>query len=146
MKKMNMKTYIYPIVIFFLFFASSCNDNETALSIEGIKGKWEAITFASLESVSYQKENNFNPIITFNEDGTYRLNLDRNSCGGSFTFSDQKNIEITVPGCTEICCDSDFSQKFANMLSKVSTFTINKDKTLLLHVDDWGFIILEKVK
>ena len=119
--------------------------NEELLKGDGLYGKWEATSFASLESISYPKKEGYSPIITFMKDGKYELKLDVNSCNGSYLIL-ARNIEITHPGCTKICCDSDFSKKFAAMLSRVSSFTIERNHNLYLYINDWGFIILDKIE
>ena len=131
-----------PVLILITLITVSCKRENLSVGNE-LNGKWEAIWYASLESMGYQKNEGYNPIIFFFKDGRYELVLDVNSCSGRYSTLG-KNIQISHPGCTKICCDSDFSKKFAAMLSKVSSFTIEQNHDLYLHVDDWGFIILEK--
>ena len=70
------------------------------------------------------------------------MKLDRNNCSGSFTFSGEDGISITATSCTEVCCDSDFSNKLAVILSQVESYSI-EENTLELHVSGWGWINLE---
>ena len=136
-----MKNIIAFILIIGLIV--SCKKENKLPEEDSLHGKWEVTLFASLESMGYPKKDDYNPVITFQTDGKYELKLDVNSCTGSYSTSG-KNIEITHPGCTKICCDSKFSQKLTGMLSKVSYFTI-ENHHLNLHVDNWGFIGLEKI-
>jgi hypothetical protein len=127
-----------------LFFLPACNNDEFFLR-EKFYGTWEATTFISVESANYAKKDGYNPTITFKVDGSYGLRLDANGCGGSFSLTDHNQLSIDPAFCTEICCDSDFSKKFAGMLSKVSTFSFERYEKLLLHVDGWGSIKLVRV-
>jgi len=99
----------------------------------------------SVESVSYSKDNGFNPLIEFKNDGTYLIKLDVNGCFGDFTLSNGNSISISASGCTKMCCDSQFSQKFIQMLPQVKTFEI-EGSNLQLNIPGWGWIELEAVK
>lgn len=101
--------------------------------------------FMSIESVAYSKDKNYNPVIQFNTDGSYSLKLDINYCGGSFSLTGENGIAISAGGCTKICCDSKFSQKFTEMLPKVISYSIERNK-MKLNVSGWGWIELEAVK
>lgn len=126
---------------FFLMTVLSCEKSETDAT-SSIYGKWEARDFVSLESVGYPKKDGFNPIIEIKNDGTYNLTLDFNTCSGNFTLANSNGIIFTAAGCTKMCCDSKFSEKFSQMLPKVKTYQIEKNK-LTLEVPDWGWINLE---
>ena len=99
----------------------------------------------SVESVDYPKENNFSPVIEFKNDGTYSLKLDANSCMGSFTPIENDSIKITHAGCTKLSCDSPFSIKVVEMLSKVKTYELEKNE-LKLNVPMWGWLTLKLKK
>ena len=130
------------VIIFFLTLSIfSCDKNETEVGT-GILGKWKATKFMSVESVAYPKKDGYNPVIEFNNDGTYYLKLDMNSCIGIFTLTDNSGISMTAPGCTKICCDSEFSNKFVQMLSQVKSYQL-ENNNLKLEVPEWGWINLE---
>ncbi|WP_340111481.1 META domain-containing protein [Maribellus mangrovi] len=137
-----MKKSILTVLLIALFLAS-CRDND-AKNCEELTGKWEIKEFISIESVLYAKDNAYNPLIEFNDDGTYNLYLDRNGCQGSFEFGEGDAIHISPAGCTEMCCDSDFSIKAAIMLNQVETYEM-QDNDLELHIPTWGFLVLKKV-
>jgi hypothetical protein len=119
----------------------SCGKNET-FTRTNIYGKWIATDFMSMESVLYSKENGFNPMIEFENDGFYNLKLDMNSCIGNFMLSGTYNIFISTSGCTKICCDSEFYNKFVQLLPLVESCQFEKNK-LRLEVPGWGWINLE---
>jgi heat shock protein HslJ len=99
--------------------------------------------FISLESVAYPKNEDVKILLTFSKNGSYNLKLDINSCGGQFKTSGVNGISIGSTACTEACCDSPFSVKVASMLSKVTSYQIDKN-SLRLEVPQWGFIELER--
>ena len=121
-----------------------CKDKDPVCSNEDIFGKWEVTKMISLESIGYTKKDGYNPLIEFKADHTVYIKLDANSCFGNFHLSGNNTIEISDTGCTEICCDSDFSTKFVQMLPEVSSCSFDKG-TLKLHVSGWGWYELKCV-
>jgi len=82
-------------------------------------------------------------IFNFNgEKKTYELNLDVNDCSGSFIISDKISIELESPGCSEICCDSDFAEELLRVIPIITNYQIRGN--LLWLVGDGVTIILEK--
>lgn len=131
-----------PVILLFLsMIAFSCSDDEK-LNNEGIYGKWQATTFISVESMGYPKNNGYNPVIEFKSDGSYYLKLDMNYCMGNFSVSDKNKISISPAGCTKMCCDSRFSDKFVLMLTRIKSFEFEGNK-LKMNVPEWGWIELE---
>ena len=122
----------------------SCKKEKVSV-VADICHTWEAKSFRSLESMAYPKEENKPILLTFNKDGTYRLKMDINSCGGRFKAANSHQIEIGIPACTETFGDSRFSNKLAVILAKVNSFNI-KGHSLLLNVPQWGFIEFELVE
>ncbi len=98
----------------------------------------------SIESVAYPKNENKAILLTFKKDGTYSLKLDINNCGGSFTSGKDNQLLIGSTACTEACCDSKFSEKLASMISRVTSYEVNRE-TLKLNVPQWGYIELKLV-
>lgn len=133
-----MKAIFYVLILLGIVLVGSCQDEGMAANNE-LYHTWEATGFISLESVAYPKMNNYSPRVTFTKDGKYSLKLDVNSCMGSFEKGENNSIRIQSAGCTRICCDSQFSVKMADMLSKVTSYTIEKNK-LQLHVPGWGYV------
>jgi len=138
----QMKYFLLIINTFLLIVTLvSCNKDNNEVS-DSIYNSWEVVEFMSFESVHYSKTDNYNPIIEFGKDGGFTLKLDANSCVGSFNLSDEDGIEITTPGCTKICCDSEFSNKFTIMLSQVENYSVIENQ-LKLDVSGWGWINLK---
>jgi heat shock protein HslJ len=139
MKRITSVLILLSALVFF-----SCEKSEKE-DTSDIYGKWEATELMSIESVGYPKDKGFNPLIEFKNDGTHRIKLDANGCFGDFTLRSSKSISISASGCTEMCCDSQFSGKFIQMLPQVKTFEI-EGSNLKLNIPGWGWIELVAVK
>ena len=107
---MSKITKITVLIFTVLFTVSSCDKNNK--NVNDIYHKWEVVDFLSLESLLYAKDNDFNPKIEFQENGSYTLQLDANNCSGNFILSEQDLINISEVGCTKMCCDSDLPNKY----------------------------------
>lgn len=136
-----MKWFQLAIISLIALVLFSCDKSENHIA-DDMYNTWEVIDFMSIESVSYAKNSDVPILITFEQNEIYQLNLDVNSCSGSFVLADDGNIEISVPGCTKMCCDSDFSNKVTTMLPQVTSYTI-EGNMLKLNVPQWGWINLE---
>lgn len=142
-----MKISVFKLFIFsLLLLFSACNDDDDDCGCNGgtIIGKWEVKEFMSIESVLYTKDTDYNPTIEFKSDGTTNIKLDVNSCFGDYGLREETTINISDAGCTKICCDSDFSKKFIEMLPQVGSYDIEADE-LKLNVSGWGWIELERM-
>lgn len=140
-----MKNYFVTVlIVLFLFSFNSCNDEKNKVS-GGIYGTWEIVDFMSIEARVYAKKDNYNPIIDFKTDGTYSVKLDANSCLGTFKISGVDKISITAPGCTKMCCDSEYSKKVVIELSKVATYTLENDE-IKFDVPRRGWLQFKRVK
>jgi len=140
MMKKFLFILIMAIPIAFLACDKTVDGNQNDLN-----KKWELTKFISNESVSYTKNNNYNPTIEFKTDGTFSLKPDVNQCGGNFSITGENKISISPAWCTEMCCDSQFSQKFIEMLPLVKSFTI-EGNNLTLFVPEWGSVFLHAVE
>lgn len=140
---MKAKFILLSIFLVFLIL-NSCNEDQVSVASD-ICQTWEAKTFISLESVAYPKNENKPILLTFKKDGTYRLKLDINSCGGNFTSSKNNQLKMDFPACTEACCDSKFSEKLATMLPAVTSYSIEGEE-LKLNVPEWGYIEFKLVQ
>ena len=138
--KINIIGILFILVSIFL---SSCENKDCDCQVE-IFNKWEATEFISIESVLYAKENGYNPVIEFKTDGTLTFQLDANVGTGTFETSENNSMEIANLGWTDMCCDSDFSEKFVEMLPQVNRFSI-EENILKLHVTEWGWIELQLI-
>ena len=77
--------------------------------------------------------------ITFNTNLTYGLELELNVCGGVFTTSENDSISLSDLFCTQMCCDSKFSDKLLTMLPEIKTHEI--DGLQLILYSDNGYIM-----
>ncbi len=131
---------IHYITIIIFLISLSCNRHDEI--VKDIYNRWEITDFMSVESVLYEKDNNFDPVIEFYRNGSYSIQLDVNNCLGGFSLPGNEEVNITVRGCTKMCCDSDFSKKIIEMLPQVDSYSIEKNK-MKLNVPGWGWINLE---
>lgn len=140
-----MKKSIFTLTLLSIIFVfAGCDDDDNCTCTRDIYGKWEVEGFMSVESVAYSKDNNYTPVIEFYNDGTINIVLDVNLCFSDFELGEESSMTISAGGCTKICCDSDFSKKFMEMLPQVSTYEIENDE-LKLKVSGWGWIQLKFV-
>jgi hypothetical protein len=140
-----MKTPFQIIILLvILLIPGSCKKDDTPADYT-IYNTWEVKEFISILSVNYPKDKDNKLLLTFNQGGTYQLKLDVNTCTGTFESNIENLIEIGFPACTEICCDSQFSNKFNALLPSVTSYSINGD-ILDLNVPNWGTIRLELVE
>ena len=141
-----MKTSVLKLLVISLLISFyACNDDDDCGCNDGnIVGKWEVKEFMSVESVLYEKDDAYNPTIEFKMDGTTNIKLDVNSCFSDYELGDESTLNVSDSGCTEACCDSDFSMKFVEMLPQVGSYEI-EDNVLKLNVSGWGWIELERI-
>jgi heat shock protein HslJ len=139
-----MKNNVFTLLILLVVLLfSSCDKGKNKIT-GNIYSTWEVVEFMSVESESNAKKDNYNPVIEFKEDGSFSLKLDANNCSGNFSLADGNAIEMGGPGCTKMCCDSDFSNKLTTLLPEVKSYSF-EENILKLNVPDWGWIKLELV-
>lgn len=128
------------ILVLFLIPYLSCKNGKSEIE-SWVYNTWEVTEIISVESRMSEKNNNYNPIIEIKEDGNYNIELDVNHCYGNFEIASNNQITFSGAGCTKICCDSEFSQKFTQLLPQVCSYEIEGNK-MKLEVPDWGWINL----
>jgi hypothetical protein len=140
-----MKTAFQILVLLVIsLIPGSCHKDDAPVVIK-LYNTWEVKEFISLHSVNYSKDKDNKILLTFNQGETYQLKLDVNTCSGTFVSKVENLIAIDFPACTEVCCDSEFSNKFTALLPSVTSYTI-KGNTLDMNVPNWGTIRSELVK
>jgi len=70
-------------------------------------------------------------ILTIKSTSEFTLKLDKNNCFGTYTITGNKNIKLSNLGCTEMCCDSDFSIAVSNALYNVTKVNFEKERATL---------------
>ena len=71
-------------------------------------------------------------ILQFTNGNQYAFSLDVNACGGSLKTDNKGAITFEMPGCTEMCCDSEFAMQIINALPKVNKYRIPALQNLVL--------------
>jgi len=133
-----MKIFLLPFLILILSLHSCENEKENN---SVLYSTWEAKDFVSIDSAAYPKKENTKVLLTFQSTGKYTLKLEVNNCAGNFATGNNNQIEIESGACTEACCDSKFAEKVASMISRVTSYKIERN-TLKLNVPQWGYIEL----
>jgi len=136
-----MKNYPILTSTAFLLIVMSCHKDQ-AIGVKELYQTWAVKNFMSIESASYPKFENKPVLLTLHSDGSYNLKLDINNCSGSVDFQGKNHVEFEPAMCTEICCDSAFSEKLVAMLPRVTSWSM-EGKNLKLHVPLWGYIECE---
>lgn len=134
---------IFILVIIILILGSCKKENAPADLT--LYNTWEVKEFISILSVNYPKDPDNKILLIFQEGGIYQLKLDVNTCSGTFESNVENLINVGFPACTEACCDSQFSSKFATLFPSVTSYSI-KGKILDLNVPNWGTMRCELVE
>lgn len=116
-----MKTTLLSILLLTLI---SCD----ASSKEFIGTSWK-VTDLNNKGKSVAVTNDV--ILTIKSDTEFTLKLDKNNCFGTYAITEKNTIKLSALGCTEMCCDSDFSMAVTSALYEVSTINLKKDKVTL---------------
>ena len=129
-----MKTTLLSILVLTLI---SCD----ASTEEFIGSSWK-VTELTTNETTVKAANDV--ILTIKSRTDFSLQLDTNNCFGTYAITGKNNIKLEGMGCTEMCCDSDFSMAVVNALYKVSKIQLKKDQVSLS--SDAVEIKFEKVK
>ncbi|WP_298519417.1 DUF6438 domain-containing protein [uncultured Kordia sp.] len=116
-----MKTTLLSILVLTLI---SCD----ASTKELIGSSWKVTELKTNGTIA--KTTN-DVILTIKSETDFSLQLDKNNCFGTYAITGKNNIKLESIGCTEMCCDSDFSMAVVNALYKVSNINLNKDRVSL---------------
>ena len=130
------KFTILIIISLFLLIFISCEKED--INIDIMSNSWELVKMKKQGENSYIKANE-TYILKFTSDTTYTLNLDVNNCGGHYEILNSGNIDISAMGCTEICCDSEFSVDLSLLFPKMAEYYGSSDELIF---NGQGTIIL----
>jgi heat shock protein HslJ len=70
-------------------------------------------------------------ILTIKSATEFTLQLDKNSCFGTYTITGSNKMQLSDLSCTEMCCDSDFSMAVSKALYKVGKVKFDKEYATL---------------
>lgn len=122
-------------LLFVLLFTSifSCVKKVPLVSLTDHDWKLEKLQI--LEDPSLQVWSSTFPeidhILKFQSDSEFTINLDVNNCFGSYSTSQNIDCEFNDLGCSEACCDSEFSEELIRRITKASKFEITGDKLII---------------
>jgi len=114
-RKMKTFNIIFPILILLL----SCEKEDVNVDIKS--NKWVVVKMKSQGEPAFTEAGN-SYILEFISDTTYTLGLDVNSCFGYYEIINNGNITISLMGCTEVCCDSDFAVDLSQLFPKMTEY------------------------
>jgi hypothetical protein len=111
---------------------TSCKkDSESSVTIIG---KWKVEGFVS-NSASASKTVTTDIYLTFYNNKTLNIALEVNTCSSTFSL-DNSALLIESTSCTEICCDSEFSEELLELLPLVETHHFTNGKLNLKGSDN----------
>lgn len=126
------------LLLVFVVFLFSCIKKDPKGYLQS--SSWEIVKIKkSGESVYTFATSSY--ILDFTSRETYALKLDVNSCFSGYSIGSLGNIAMDCPGCTKICCDSDFAMELLVLLPKMSNFYIIGND---LFLEGQGEIVLRK--
>ena len=112
-----------------LVAAMGCSKEDEDIQDSLITRAWEAQV---IDTDTYKGEAPESDIIlSFSDLGHYALELEINGCGGTYGLSGENGIYFNDNFCTEACCDSEFSEQLASLISNMRSYEI-KRSTLTL--------------
>ena len=152
------RTYQLIAILFassLLFCSSECNEQkennaeentEQKINVDSLKNAmnnntpglqkllnstWRLEKFNG-ELIDHEKYGQEAFILQFRNGIQYSFSLDVNACGGSVTTDNKGAITFEMPGCTEMCCDSEFAMQIINALPKVEKYRLPALRDLVL--------------
>lgn len=116
-----MKTTLLTILVFTLI---SCD----AASEEFVGSSWKVMKLKT-NGTSVDVTNDV--ILKVNSDTDFSLKLDTNNCFGTYAITGKTEIKLAGIACTEMCCDSEFSQAVVKALHQVSKIKLKEEYATL---------------
>jgi len=111
-----MKRFLYGLVIIAL---AACNSSEDT-KLRGVDWIVDYYT----ETGGSQVVTQTNYILNFTEaEYTYKMNV--NTCFGTFSEKDGKEISFATAACTEACCDDDDALKILELIKSAETYELD---------------------
>lgn len=126
---MHRRKYLILIVLLLTGMTIwSCKKDNSNTSITS--NSWEVFKLSKQGETTYSLVPN-RYILKFINDTTYTLNLDVNTCQGTYKITTDKDIEINPMACTKVCCDSAIAEDLQHTLPEMTEYYV-KNKELIL--------------
>lgn len=104
-----------------LMSLSACEKEE--LSYEFFYEQWEVVKIKKADKNFYNQTNN-SYVLEATTDSIFGFNLDKNGCGGQFVIPSIGDIQFEGIYCSYACCDSEFANDFAQLISTTTSYYI----------------------
>ncbi len=129
----------YILAVFIVPLLISCSKDKKHI----VKNNWQ------VESVKVHADSSLTfPVNTyilyFENSKRYHIKLDVNSCSAKVRFRGKNKVDFDAPGCTFICCDSNFAEKIAMLLKQIRKYDL-KGSVLILKGEKGEIINLKKI-
>lgn len=70
-------------------------------------------------------------LLEFPTNDTYYLKLDVNNCGGTYEIKSAGSIHFKEMACTELCCDSPYANRLAQLIREITNYEMRGNFLLL---------------
>jgi heat shock protein HslJ len=97
--------------------------------------KLTGITFYQKDQILLPGDKDKGLTIKFMEDGKISYKLSVNSCFGTYSIK-AETMRVKLGGCTKMCCDSEFADKFQSTLGTAKAYKISDGKYLQIDGED----------
>lgn len=133
-----MKLYRFLILVFCLCSLGACvakKDKQVKPIEESdgtILGRWKVISMNErIKQTSVNAPATY--VVDVTTDTTYRVELDINTCGGTYRLDANGTIEMEEQVfCTRACCDSDYAIKLIEVMGKSTSYSCTEKELRLL--------------
>jgi hypothetical protein len=132
---------IYLGVIGMMCLFACSTEDEVPQKLEG---RWKVKTiFVSGEDIYLPAIDSFEYFLRFNDNGTFVLNLDPNTCTAEFSAMTSERILIRNFNCSKICCENEAGEALKALMPKL--VITNRTATILQLAVDSQFVEFESV-
>ena len=112
--------FILTILLTLSLVACSKDD----IDVSNLLYIWTVVSIQTIDSIILYIPPEEKVTITFQKNNTFNVQLEVNVCEGNFNIAVPNSMSINSVGCAYAYCDSEFSQKFIELLPQTTTYTI----------------------
>lgn len=135
---MRSSLIILLVSFSFIFIITSCEKEKVDVILTN--SNWEVKKYKLNVDGDYLSSSE-SYILKFTDETSFGIYLDVNGCGGSYSVSANRDLEISQLYCTKVCCDSEYALNLIQLLPKMNSFYGLRDELVL---EGEGKIILKR--